>query len=524
MSSVDYFSSHQAAHGSKLSLLYPCGILGILFGFLYGSLLPGLLADWRTNDYAYGALVPLIAGYLIWQKSDALRISPVKPTFLGCIPLVISVTMFLLGQLAADVYVMRTALVLALAALTQVIFGNHYLFRLAFPLLYLFLMVPLPYTLVSTLTHALMFADATLAANIVRSLGIPVYLDANVLHLPNITLIIADVCSGISSVLALFVLGVVYAYILQVSTGCKIILVLSALPLAAAANLFRIIVTVVLAYHYGTAALDSYFHKIHGTFNFVLAVCFLAGLGELLRRISPAAQAQSSRRCDEIPAVMETGKLWGPTIVSSLILCAAIVLSGGFKKSAATESWIQLDSLPLMLGGYVAQDVADWDHYDDPKAKSKLSRIYSDDAAGPIELFVGSQGTGVDTERLQSPRLIFPDGWSYHWVRPISKRMHDNQQLKANWILTQRGKSRKLILYWYQSGDWSFTGEMAYRIALLRVRALGVSRDILVARIATALPESETVEEAQERIARFVMLFWPELRAISNPYIQEVDR
>jgi hypothetical protein len=38
------------------------------------------------------------------------------------------------------------------------------------------------------------------------------------------------------------------------------------------------------------------------------------------------------------------------------------------------------------------------------------------------------------------------------------------------------------------------------------------------------LPESETVQEAQERIARFVMLLWPELRAISNPYIQEVNR
>jgi hypothetical protein len=124
-----------------------------------------------------------------------------------------------------------------------------------------------------------------------------------------------------------------------------------------------------------------------------------------------------------------------------------------------------------MLAGYVAQDVEAWDHYDDPKAKSKLSRIYSDDAHGPIELFIGSQGTGVDSARLQSPKLIFPDGWSYHWIRPMSKRMHDSQPLEANWILTQQGKSRKLILYWYQSGDWSFTGEMAYRIALLRARA-----------------------------------------------------
>jgi hypothetical protein len=65
---------------------------------------------------------------------------------------------------------------------------------------------------------------------------------------------------------------------------------------------------------------------------------------------------------------------------------------------------------------------------------------------------------------------------------------------------------------------------MAYRIALLRARALGLSGDMLVARIATVLPESETVEEAQERVAKFVMLFWPELREISNPYIQEVNR
>ena len=117
-------------------------------------------------------------------------------------------------------------------------------------------MIPVPYVLVNTIVNYLMFFDAKHAATILQLLGIPVYLDSNFLHLPNITLEVADVCSGISSLFALFVLGIFYSSLLPLSTGLKALVTASTVPLAVIANLIRIIVTVGLIYYIGPVVLS----------------------------------------------------------------------------------------------------------------------------------------------------------------------------------------------------------------------------------------------------------------------------
>ncbi len=121
------------------------------------------------------------------------------------------------------------------------------------------------------------------AANVLQLLGVPVYNESYFLHLPNMTLEVADVCSGVSSVFALFAIGVIYAYFLPLRTGLKIVLVMLTFPLAVAANLFRIIVTAILAYNFGPGVFQSTFHAFSGMVTFLLALSMFVGVGEILR-------------------------------------------------------------------------------------------------------------------------------------------------------------------------------------------------------------------------------------------------
>ena len=120
-------------------------------------------------------------------------------------------------------------------------------------------------------------------------MGVPAVLEANFIHLPNIILEVAAECSGIESIRALLVLSLVYAHVLGVSPMLRLAIVASAVPIAVVSNLFRIVVTVLLTYGFGPVVLDSFIHKFHGTFNFVVALLLLGLVGEALQRRARAA-------------------------------------------------------------------------------------------------------------------------------------------------------------------------------------------------------------------------------------------
>jgi EpsI family protein len=499
-----------------MSIVLHCGIVGIFYMFFYAPIVPELVMDWTTDIYSYGMLVPFIAGYLISQKTNELKKIAIAPTLAGCAPLVVAVLLFLSGQLVADTFLMRLSMVLAFAALTQTLFGKGYLFVLLFPLFYLSFMVPLPFALVRAVTNFLMFFDAALAARIIQSLGIPIYLDANLLHLPNITLEVADVCSGISSLLALFVLALAYSYSLPISSFLKIALTASTIPLAVAANLVRIIVTVMLTYYYGTAVLESFFHKFSGTFNFVVSVALLVTLGEALRKRFPRVQRKRefSYQTSVVRSIRGSGRR--ATIASSVILGIAIYLSGSLKGSEAVESGIDLERLPSSFGAYTIADVRWSDAYSDDQAQTKLSRLYSDKSDIPIELFIGSQGSTSRKGRLQSPKLVFPDRWNYIWIRPMTISI-GRASHQANLILTQRGNLRRMIVYWYQFHDETFSGEVYYRFAALKRHIPGEVGDMAVVRIATPILEAGAVDDARERLTNFVLFALPEITKVLAP-------
>ena len=160
---------------------------------------------------------------------------------------------------------MRLSMILALASTVYLLLGREYFKVLWFPLFYLLLMIPAPYVLIKDLTVHLRYLDAKHAATILQLLGVPVFVEAYFIHIPNMTLEVADVCSGVSSVFALFALGTVYAYFLPTRNSLKVLLVACTFPFAMIANLIRIVVIAVLAYNLGAIVFQSTFHWLTGT-------------------------------------------------------------------------------------------------------------------------------------------------------------------------------------------------------------------------------------------------------------------
>ena len=254
-------------------------------GYLYASVLPDLVADWGNDpDYSHGFLIPVLSGYFLWERWHALAQLPVQPSPVGFLVMLLGIALLLLGQVGAELFLMRVSLVVLIAGLVLYHSGWRYLKGMAFPIVLLLFMIPWPAIILNALTLPLQLLAARLSTSSLQLMDLPVYREGNVIFLPNVTLEVVEACSGIRSLVSLLALAVVFAYMTQRHVWKIAVLVISATPIAIIANAFRIWGTGVLAHVYGPQAAEGFYHTFAGWLVFVIAFVLLTVEGAVMSR------------------------------------------------------------------------------------------------------------------------------------------------------------------------------------------------------------------------------------------------
>jgi exosortase len=214
----------------------------------------------------------------------------VVPLFLGTLTLTI-------GRLGVELMNMRVSFVLTLIGLVLLLFGKQVARILAFPLLFLFLMVPLPQSLVNVVAFPLQLIAADAATGILYLLRIPALREGNIIHLATTQLFVEEACSGLRSLMALVTLGVIFAYFFRKTLAERVIIVASAIPIAILVNTFRVALTGVLTHHIGQEAAGGWIHQTEGMFTFAIAMLILLTEAWILQKIWPRRwRARTSKR------------------------------------------------------------------------------------------------------------------------------------------------------------------------------------------------------------------------------------
>jgi exosortase len=149
---------------------------------------------------------------------------------------------------------------------------------------YLVFMIPLPWSTMKLITYRSRLFDAAISTEVASWLGVPVYRDGVMLHLPNIVLEVADACSSIPAIAALTSLGVAYATLAPRRLASRVTLIVATLPFAIMSNIIRLITTVAGVYYIGPVTLESLYHQFNGTVNFLLTFFLLLALDSWLVR------------------------------------------------------------------------------------------------------------------------------------------------------------------------------------------------------------------------------------------------
>jgi exosortase len=232
----------------------------------------GLVRQWATDDnYSHGFLVAPLAAYFAWQQRTILATLPVRPSRWGAAGLLLAAILFVTGRLGAELFLTRLSLLVLIAAAIAFLFGRAHVRALRFPLLFLLLMVPLPAVVFNQLALPLQLLASQVGEVVLRTAGVPVLRDGNVLELETLRLEVADACSGIRSIISLLAFALVLGRFGGGSTGRLWLLALATVPIAIAANAARVAVTGLAAHAWGSGVAAGTFHATAGALVFLIA-------------------------------------------------------------------------------------------------------------------------------------------------------------------------------------------------------------------------------------------------------------
>jgi exosortase len=260
----------------------------LLTAWLYRSILARLFAQWMNDpNFSHGIFVPLFALFVLWQnRSMRERIEP-APSWAGVPVLVCALIMLTLGVLGAELFFSRVSLLLLLAGLI-ILFGGWQIFRaVLFPWAVLILMIPIPAIVFQQVTFPLQMLASKVAGGVLPLLGVPVLREGNLIVLPAMPLEVAEACSGIRSLLSLVTLAIIYGYLMDSRKWVRILLTLSAVPIAVAANSLRIVGTGLLVQYWDPEKAQGFFHTFSGWLIFVVSLVMLFGFHQIIVRLSP---------------------------------------------------------------------------------------------------------------------------------------------------------------------------------------------------------------------------------------------
>jgi len=255
---------------------------GVLLVIAYFPILRHLVWQWSTDeDVGHGFFVPVVAGYIVWQRRDHLAALSWKPEWWGLALLIWGALQAYIGLLGAELFLQRTAFLISLVGLLLVLGGRALVRELTFPLLLLPFMIPLPTVVYNQITFPLQLFASRVAETLLGAIDIPVLRDGNVLTLASQTLSVAEACSGIRSLLSLSFLSLVYAYFFDSKVWMRWALFLGVLPIAILANAGRVTITGILSERDPELA-RGFFHELEGFIIFAIALVMLFALHMLI--------------------------------------------------------------------------------------------------------------------------------------------------------------------------------------------------------------------------------------------------
>jgi exosortase B len=242
---------------------------------------------WQSDDHAHGPIILAVIAWLVWTKREALLAPAVRTApGAGVALLAFGLLLYVMGR-SQDITIFEAgALAPILAGALLAMRGWAGLRTFWFPILFIVFMIPLPGMFVDGVTSVLKREVSQIAEQVLYAVGYPVARTGVTLTVGQYQLLVADACSGLNSMFSLSALGLLYLYLMRHKSWLQNgIILASILPIAFAANIIRVLVLVLVTYHFGDEAGQGFLHGAAGILLMLVALLILLLLDAILARL-----------------------------------------------------------------------------------------------------------------------------------------------------------------------------------------------------------------------------------------------
>ncbi len=498
--------------------------LFLLVVFLVGALFWDSFVEmerlWQQPEYSHGYLIPFLAAYLFLARAERLVESTPAPAWIGVAALVAALAVLMVGELSALFIIQQYAFLMAVWALALAFLGYRGVRAIWASLAMLVFLVPLPVLIQYKLSSGLQFISTDIAAFVLRAVGVPVFVEGNVIDMGVSKLQVVEACSGLRYLFPLMTFGFLCGYIYRGPNWHRWLIFLSAVPVTIIMNSIRIAVTGILFNTYGIGAGDTFLHFFEGWVIFVGCLIILFAEMVLLAKLQRRSlddvfdpQLPSLATLRKLPGALRTS---GPALAVVPVLGLALLMSVGLAgREEITPERQTLLNFPLTLGEWrgVETQISP-EELDVLKLTDYITANYTHPSGNVANLYVAYYASQRKGASVHSPRACLPGGgWQIlsSEVVKIPGVLPDGSDLPVNQLIIGSGEDRQLVNYWFMQRGRNLTNEYAVKWYIFWDSLTRQRTDGALVRLVTPLPESGGEEEAAQRLAELIRLAQPRL-------------
>jgi exosortase B len=269
----------------SIAVYAPLVVLLLGWAAMFGPAYHGLANTiWASDANGHGPIILAVSAWLLWRKRDELLALQAKPEYIvSTVLLALAFVAYVIGR-SQTVWTLEIAAQnLALVSLLLFFFGWAGVRVALFPLVFLIFMIPWPGDWIDAVTQPLKMAVSTVAANLLYAFGYPVGRAGVILTVGQYHLLVADACAGLNSLFTLEALGLLYLNLMNYTSPLRnVLLAILIVPISFLANVIRVIVLVLVTYHFGDEAGQGFVHDFAGMVLFMVALVLIIATDNVL--------------------------------------------------------------------------------------------------------------------------------------------------------------------------------------------------------------------------------------------------
>ena len=474
--------------------------------FWYWDTAQAMVAIWaRSDTYAHAFVVPPISLWLIWRKRKDLALLAPEPTLWFIVPIGLTAFLWLMGELTAvnALTQFTLAATLILAVISQL--GIRISRRIAFPLAFLLLSVPVG----DFMLPRLMEWTAWFTILALRASGIPVYQEGLQFVIPSGNWSVVEACSGIRYIIASVTVGTLFAYLNYVSLRRRLLFIALSFVVPVIANWLRAYMIVMIGHLSGNKLAVGVDHLIYGWVFFGIVIMAMFAIGARWSEVAPLGTptnaTQPANASGKSPAWLVVLAIAAVTLAGPLAFTA---ISDADKASPAKlgelhapPGWLKSPAFTGWKPVYAGSSATLQESFSDGNAKVGIFIGYYRNQDYEHKLITSTNMLATSDDRIWS--VISRDSFQANFqVAPL--------QVRTAEILSKEDaiESRFVVWQWYWINGHLTTSDFTAKLLTALSRLRGQGDDTAVVMLYTPS------ESAQESLAAFAQAAGPQIQQL----------